>query len=285
MDSNLAKRLAFAAVAIPAALLVVWAGGWPLVALLATAAVLGLRELFVFAGLQQVRPLARTAYVSGALVPVLAYLAAGTGPTLVTAPVTLLALWLLLVMVVALVRRTPAERPLAAVAITAFGVAYAAGLPSFILAIRHAGHATFDWAGAWLVFTPLVIVWVGDTAAMFGGRAMKGPKLAPTVSPGKTWSGTVAGFLSAIGTAFLLDRFILDHYGVALAPWKVVVFGALVNVAGQVGDLAESLFKREVGVKDSSALIPGHGGVLDRLDALYFAIPVAAALYRWFGVA
>lgn len=282
--SNLARRLAFAVVAIPAALLIVWMGGWPLVLLLSVAGVLGLRELYGFAILQQIFPLTRTGYVSAALLPAIAYLSLTMLPGVATDASLWLALWLLTVMVIGLVARTPGDRPLAAVAITVFGVLYAGGLPTFILAVRHIGRPTWDWGGLWLVFTPLVITWIGDTAAMFGGKAMGGPKLAPRVSPGKTWSGTIAGFIAAIVTALLLDAFILRRFGVMWAPWKVVVFGAVISVVGQVGDLAESLFKREVGVKDSSALIPGHGGVLDRLDSLYFAIPAAAALYRWFGV-
>jgi phosphatidate cytidylyltransferase len=284
MASNLVQRLAVAVVAIPVVLAIVWAGGFPLVLLLAVAAVLGLRELYDFADRQQIHPLKRTGYVSAALLPLIAYVAIGVLPEIVPDPLTLLAIWLLAVMVIGLASRTAGDRPLAAVAITVFGVLYAAGLPAFIIGIRHGGRGSFDWAGAWLVFVPMGIVWIGDTVAMFGGRWLKGPKLAPTVSPGKTWSGTVAGFLSALASAWVLNALILSRFGIVLSWWRVLVFGALINIAGQVGDLTESLFKREVGVKDSSALIPGHGGVLDRLDALYFAVPVAAALYRWFGV-
>jgi phosphatidate cytidylyltransferase len=119
---------------------------------------------------------------------------------------------------------------------------------------------------------------------MFGGRAIGGPKLAPTVSPGKTRSGAIAGVVGAAVAAPLFVHFALRPAGIHLSLAQAVAFGVILSLVGQVGDLAESLLKREVGVKDSSALIPGHGGVLDRFDSLYFVVPVAAALYRLFGI-
>ncbi len=278
------KRLGFAAVAIPVALGLVWYGGWPLALLLSAAAVLASRELFAFARMQGIRPLERTAVVSGALLPLLTYAAIGYVPTLTYDLPFWAVAWFLVVLTILLVRRAPDERPLAAIGITVFAVLYTAVLPSFLVGIRHLSHPTRDWGGTWLVFTPLVVTWIGDTAAMFGGKWIGGPKLAPRVSPGKTRSGSAFGFVGAVAAAFAMDVVFLQRFGVALAPWKVAVFGVVISIVGQVGDLVESVFKREVGVKDSSALIPGHGGVLDRLDSLYFAIPAAAMLYRWFGI-
>ncbi len=119
---------------------------------------------------------------------------------------------------------------------------------------------------------------------MFGGRAMQGPKMAPTISPGKTWSGTVSGVIGALIVVPVWQVVALGPAGVAL-PWAVaLLIAGAAGVLGQLGDLAESLFKREAGVKDSSAIIPGHGGVLDRLDSLYVVLPVTALLYRAFGI-
>jgi phosphatidate cytidylyltransferase len=103
------------------------------------------------------------------------------------------------------------------------------------------------------------------------------------VSPGKTWSGTIAGFLAALVVAPAWTMLVFRPLNVEVSPWEALVIGAVIGLLGQVGDLAESLLKREAGLKDSSRLIPGHGGVLDRLDSLYFAIPLAALLYRVFG--
>jgi phosphatidate cytidylyltransferase len=194
------------------------------------------------------------------------------------------ALWLLLLLTWALAARTPTDRPLSAAAVTLLGVAYAGALPASLILIRHAVLPTRSWAGLWLVCFPLVVTWVCDTAAMFAGRSVGGPKLSPVVSPGKTRSGAVAGVMGALVVAPVFGGWIFPRAGVQLGLGKALAIAAVLSVAGQVGDLAESLFKREAGVKDSSQLLPGHGGILDRLDSLYFVMPVTAAMYRFFGV-
>ena len=284
MASNLTKRIAFAAIAIPAALGVVYWGGWALVLVVVIASVLGTRELLGFGVRLGVVPLDRTAMLSAAALPVLVYLALTSLPALVSDGWLLAGLWLVLLLTVALARRAPAQHPLAATALTAFAVLYPAGLASFLLNLRHLTYPQRSWAGAWLVFFPLVTTWVCDTAAMFAGKAIGGPRLWPAISPGKTWSGSIAGVIGAVATVPLLNWIVLERVGVALPLWRGLVFGLVLGLVGQVGDLAESLYKREVGVKDSSNLIPGHGGVLDRFDSLYFVLPVSAALYRLFGV-
>lgn len=286
MASNLARRIGFAIVAIPLALLVVWNGGWPLAFVVAIAAVLGVRELYALAAGQGTRALTRTGLISAAVIPLATYqaLSSPDSPAARGAPYWV-ALWLMATLSLALWRRPPGARPLASVAITILGVAYAAVLPSFLLGIRQLDRSPRSWQGAWLVFFPLVITWVCDTAAMFAGKLIGGPKLAPTVSPGKTWAGSLAGVAGGLLAVPVLNALVLDELGVALPPAQGLCFAFVLSVAGQVGDLVESLFKREAGVKDSSALIPGHGGVLDRLDSLYFVLPAAAAMYRLFGVA
>ena len=287
MDGNLVRRVGFATVAIPVALLVVWYGGLPLALLLVAAAGLGARELFDLAERGPVRPLRPLGIASAAAVPLL--VCAGLADpddavVLARAWPYAGALWLLAVLAWTLAVRSPTERPLEAAAVTVLGALYTGALPAFLLAIRHGGFGQRSWAGAWLVFFPLVVTWVVDTAAMFGGRAIGGPKLAPTVSPGKTRSGSVAGVIGGLVVAPLFGAAIFPRVGIAIPLWQLVAIAAVLGIVGQVGDLAESLFKREAGVKDSSHLIPGHGGVLDRLDSLYFVVPVAAAMYRIFGI-
>jgi phosphatidate cytidylyltransferase len=287
MDANLVRRVGFAVVAIPLALFIVWYGGLPLALLLALAGALATRELFDLAERGQVRPARVLGLASAAAVAPLTYatIAVEDMRRIVAEAWPYAAgLWLLAILVWGLLARGPDERPLEAVAVTVLAVAYTAGLPAFLLAIRHSGFDRRSWAGAWLVFYPLVVTWVVDTAAMFGGRAIGGPKLAPTVSPGKTRSGSVAGVLGGLAVAPLFAWVVFPRVGLSLPLWQLVAMAAVLGVIGQAGDLAESLFKREAGVKDSSHLIPGHGGVLDRLDSLYFVVPTAAALYRVFGI-
>ncbi|HYF39029.1 MAG TPA: phosphatidate cytidylyltransferase [Gemmatimonadales bacterium] len=287
MDANLVRRVGFALIAIPLALLLVWYGGLLLALLLAVAAVLGTRELFDLAARGDVRPLRVLGLVSAGLVPPIVYLA-------VTSPDAQswisewwpygAALWLILLLSATLALRSPVERPLSAAAISLLAVTYTGVLPAFLVLIRHANHPVRSWAGAWLVFYPLVVTWVCDTAAMFGGRAFKGPKLAPAVSPGKTRSGSIAGVLGGLLVAPIFAAAVFPRAGTEIRLGPLLVIAGVLSVVGQVGDLVESLFKREAGVKDSSALIPGHGGVLDRFDSLYFVIPTAAALYHAYGV-
>jgi phosphatidate cytidylyltransferase len=284
---NLVRRVGFAVVAIPVALLLVWYGGLPLAFLLAVAGALGTRELFDLAERGQVRPARAIGLASAAAVAPITYatLAAADVRSLVTAAWPYAAaLWLVVVFGWALLRRAPAERPLEAVAVTLFAVAYTAGLPAFLLAIRHSGFDRRSWAGTWLVFFPLVVTWVVDTAAMFGGRAIGGPKLAPGISPGKTRSGSLVGLVGGLVVAPVFAAAVFPAVGLDIPMWQLLAIAAVLGVIGQLGDLAESLVKREAGVKDSSHLIPGHGGVLDRLDSLYFVVPVAAAMYRAFGI-
>ena len=287
MASNDARRVAFAVVAIPLAFLLVWYGGLPLVVLTALAGTLGARELFALAERQQVRPAVLPGLVSAAALAPLTY-ATLVSPSAAEAAAAAwpyaAALWLIGLLTWALAARAPAERPLEAVGITLLAVAYTGALPVFLLVIRHAQLPVRSWAGAWLVFFPLIVTWVCDSAAMYGGRTFGGPKLSPIVSPGKTRSGALAGVVGALVVAPLFALLVFPRVGVEVSVWQLVAISGILSVVGQAGDLVESLFKRQAGVKDSSNLIPGHGGVLDRLDSLYFVIPVAALLYRAFGV-
>src|SRR5213593_4798407 len=180
--------------------------------------------------------------------------------------------------------RGPERHPLTALAVTSFGPLYASALLAFLVAIRHGPHADAHPRGSVaLAVMPLVITWACDTCAMAAGALVGGPKLAPVLSPRKTWAGAIGGVVGGLLAALAYGPLVLERVALRLELWQLVT--VVVAVAAQVGDIAESLFKREVGVKDSSSLIPGHGGVLDRLDSVYFVAPVAAALLRWFGLA
>ena len=284
-SKNLVQRIVVATIAIPLVAGVIWLGGWALAATLAVLGVLGTREVYDFARRQGVDPLERTGWLAAAAIPVLAYWAKGSEIHWAEPALYLAAVWLMAVMTIAMGRRGPTGRPLAAIAVTIFGAVYASGLLSFLIAIRHGGVAVIR-PGAYFLLSlfPLVITWICDTAAMAAGSALGGPKLAPILSPKKTYSGAVGGTLSGIITALALGKFVLNRQGWHFTDGQLLLFGLIVSIVGQTGDVAESLLKREVALKDSSSLIPGHGGVLDRLDSLYFVVPAAAGLYRMYGV-
>lgn len=279
------QRIAFAVVAIPLVVALIWWGGWPLAAVIALLGVLGAREVYGLARRQGVDPLDGMGIVAAAAIPLGSYWIEGADPRWISAWPFAAALWLLALLTAAMRARGPAGRPLAAVAVTVFGALYASALPSFVIAIRHGAHAGVkSWPLAVLVLLPFALTWICDTAAMAAGHAIGGPKLAPVLSPNKTWAGAIGGFAGAVVGAVLLGGWVLPRVGIALGTGQLLLVGAVVGVVGQVGDVAESLLKREAQVKDSSALIPGHGGVLDRLDSLYFVLPVSAGLFRLFGL-
>jgi phosphatidate cytidylyltransferase len=282
---NLVQRIAVAVVAIPLVVGIIWLGGWTLSAMLAVLGVLGAREIYDFGRRQGIEPLERTGWLAAGAIPLLAYWAKGSETHWAEPALYLGAVWLMFAMALAMWRRGPSGRPLTSVSITLFGCLYASGMLAFLIAIRHAsGAATRPLAYVLLTLFPLVITWICDTAAMAVGTAVGGPRLAPILSPKKTHAGAVGGTLGGVITALALGKFVLNRQGWSFSPGQLLLFGLAVSIVGQIGDVAESLFKREAGLKDSSTLIPGHGGVLDRLDSLYFVIPTAAGLYRMFGV-
>lgn len=126
-----------------------------------------------------------------------------------------------------------------------------------------------------LLFFALALNWAGDTCAYYVGRQFGRHKLAPEISPKKSWEGAAASVAGSV----IFGVLYLGYFLPLLAPWKVAVFAILGNVAGQFGDLAESAMKRGAGAKDSSHILPGHGGMLDRVDSSLFALPVIYVLY------
>ncbi len=151
------------------------------------------------------------------------------------------------------------------------GVLYVGGLFAFISLIRR-----LDQGVGW-IFLLLAASWLGDTGAYFAGRALGKRKLAPRLSPKKTWEGAIGGFFTSMAGAVLFGwLFGLDTSWLVLAA-----LGGLLDIFGVLGDLAESMLKRAFGVKDSGGILPGHGGILDRVDSVLFAGPVLYLVVSW----
>lgn len=183
--------------------------------------------------------------------------------------------------------RWPDGKPAYSVSATVAGVIYVAGGFSFAILLRELPLASpgLNWSGALLLIFPLVVIWMGDSAAYFAGSRWGRKKLLPMVSPGKTVVGGVAGLLASMISGGLFAALALAHFPeVSIAPLHAVLLAVPMALVAQVGDLAESLLKREAGAKDSGALLPGHGGVLDRFDAILLSLPLTFALLHIPGV-
>ncbi|MDR3533111.1 MAG: phosphatidate cytidylyltransferase [Rhodopila sp.] len=251
---DLRLRVLSAAVLAPLALGCIWLGG---VAFAGLVALITVGLAFEWLGLcgQRESPLAVLLFAALPLAVALTFLGSATGAIGLLAVATVAG--------TALTRGIGPARPLA------FGIPYL-GLGAVALVwLRQPPES-----GGVNVIVLLLVVWGSDIGAYLAGRAIGGPRLAPAISPGKTWSGAVGGLVAAaaVGSA---SAVILGH---GAAVWRPIAFAMLIGCISQAGDLFESLLKRHFGVKDSGALIPGHGGLLDRLDALLAAAPTGALL-------
>jgi phosphatidate cytidylyltransferase len=275
--SELALRVLFAAVAAPATIYIVRAGGAPLAILLSAAAAIGAWELFRLAKASGSEPLMWLGIPLSAMLPL--YVALEPRGTFELPP-ALLAAMLLLVLAAAIWLRGASGRPLEAVATTLLGIGYTGGLLSFAEGIRYHRYLASDAGGTALLLLPVLLTWVNDIGSYFSGRLFGRRKLLPSISPGKTVAGAVGGFVAGVAFCWIyVPRVLQPVARLGMTPRNLLVFAIVVCAVGQIGDLAESLLKREAGVKDSSGIFPGHGGMLDRIDSLLFVLPTAWALF------
>lgn len=276
MSPNLRKRLAVAGIGVPLCALVTYAGGAVFVTGLGAAAALGYREFAAMMRDTGTRVLAVPGAVAAFLFPFVVFAGGLEGGGFYAAGL------MLAFPALALATVDLSERPIRTAACTTFGVFYIGGLLALSVPLREGGlllpaggdASAGRMAGTLLFLFPIVITWLADTAAYVGGRALGKRPLAPRVSPNKTVAGAVCALLAGLATAVLYPRFLLPEIW-TLDLAFTLAFGLVVTGFAVVGDLAESALKRECGVKDSSGLLPGHGGVLDRLDSILWAVPAA----------
>jgi phosphatidate cytidylyltransferase len=270
--SELTRRVLFAVIAAPASIAIVYLGDWALAILLSVLAALAAWELFRIARETGAYPLDVAGIGLAALIPIAVH-AQRLG--VYTLSLTAIVAMVLVLFASTIWLRGPQGKPLSSVAITAFGVMYAS-LFSYIYTLRYHNYAVGAGAGTALVVLPVILTWSTDIGAYMFGRTFGRKKLIPSVSPGKTVEGAVGGLGVTIVICLLYVRFILMPYAqLGLTIQGAVLFAIVISVAAQTGDLAESLLKREAGIKDSSNIIPGHGGILDRFDSLLFVMPIA----------
>jgi phosphatidate cytidylyltransferase len=276
--SELGRRVAVAAVGIPAVLAALWFGGWALGGLIAVCAFLATLELYGLANAHGVQPFSMAGAVASGAIVLLA--TAHPSPVEAAAPVLAVLVAVALVALAASVwLRWPGGDPLASIAITLLGPVYVGCTLAFAVFLRSLPAVGF-------VLLPLVAVWIGDSAAYFAGRAWGKTKLFPAASPGKTVVGGIAGLIgSAIAGTAVAAIALARVPGVGVSALAGALIGAVIGLAAPIGDVAESVLKREAGVKDSGRILPGHGGMLDRVDSLLFAFPIAYGLLVLLGVA
>lgn len=294
------KRILTAAILIPLVLLAVFRA--PLWLFLLVTVVVALAAVFEYLGIAAsygFEPFRLLTYLYTAALFVVYYYAQGFGGAALLAGILLLFLCAPFLLMTAAMGREDLKAAMPGVAMSYLALPYI-GLPLLLMAMLR------DSARGWVyvVFTFLA-VWVGDTAAMYVGKSMGRHKLAPQISPGKTIEGTVASLFFAVGVCCLFAHFVpeiaatlgkahllpgpqesllIDAPPYGRAPlWLAAVLAVIINIAAQIGDLLESALKRGAGVKDSGTLLPGHGGILDRIDALLLALPVAFVLFLAFG--
>jgi phosphatidate cytidylyltransferase len=276
-------------VAAPVALYIVVTGGAALAALLAIASAIGAWEYFRIARSSGQTPMEDIGIACAGIIPLVVH-ARFLGVQVPAIPIA--AVVFLTILGLAIWRRGVEGRPLGAAAVTVTGAIYTGGMLSFGYALRYHPYGFADAkvgrftisSGALLLMLPMLVTWASDTGAYAVGRMIGRRKLIPKVSPGKTVEGAIGGIVASVLVAWAFGDLVLRdmaQLGFKWFPWGIVVFGVAISIAAQIGDLFESLIKREAGMKDSSRILPGHGGILDRLDSMFFVLPVSFLFMQW----
>jgi phosphatidate cytidylyltransferase len=295
---NLLKRVLTAVILIPITLVIVLRAPVPvLVAVAALVALLAIDELLKLAKGYGIEPLQwGTLFFVGVFFLLLATSSAETKPLLLTASflygmgfAATIAPFIFLLLAI---RRNDLRGALPSALLSVFAFAYIALPIGMLVELRQ------RWSGAFLLLYLLLVVWAGDIFAYFVGRSLGRTFMAPRISPRKTWEGALASLVASLIVGVLLlnyslpissalfDAHLITRVGGNFSLEKPplgtsLLLAAAINVAAQLGDLVESLIKRGAGVKDSGSILPGHGGMLDRVDALLFAAPVLWYYAAW----
>ncbi|MGH9698998.1 MAG: phosphatidate cytidylyltransferase [Candidatus Acidiferrales bacterium] len=276
-------RILTAVILIPAIVAVVWYGPYALVAALAAVvAILALRELFALGDRHGLRGFRKWTCFCAALMFYAQYsiglaekhtlegglmLVRSSGSAFLTVEMVILIFFFGCVGI-GIATRRPLPEILPAIAISAAGLHFIVFPFSFVVRINE-----IEPHGRALLLFTLALVWAGDSAAYFVGKSLGRIPMAPALSPKKTWEGAFANLIASLIVGYFFARWL------QIDLLTMLIITAFANIAGQMGDLIESAYKRGAAVKDSGSILPGHGGMLDRVDALILAVPVVWALY------
>jgi len=259
-------RLLSAGVGLPLILASVWMGTFWLLLLVNVVALVGYREFYHLAERTGVKPLPLWGFVMTQAFVTDGYFSGDHLEWILSAVVFVPALRIIL-------RPTSRSQAIVWWGVDLVGPLYV-GFPMGLALMLRATEQGREW----LLFT-LMIVFITDTGAFLIGRVFGRHRLAPRISPRKTWEGAIGGFLCALWATVIFIQF----YSFPVGMWRSLLLSGSISVAGQIGDLTESMLKRTAKVKESSRMIPGHGGVLDRIDSVVFAIVVMYYAARWMG--
>ncbi|HEX6817874.1 MAG TPA: phosphatidate cytidylyltransferase [Ktedonobacterales bacterium] len=274
---SLSQRTLSAALLIPVVIALVWFGGWVAFGGAVLALGIGLWELRRMFAAKGWRPLLVLTFVSGLVFSVVAVLWHEHDDLASLVLTTLLAISGLMTLSFAwlILTRKTVEGALTDWALTVGSAIYLAWPVAFFLLLRGNHVGAKDAGFGWLL-AMFFMVWANDTFALLTGHYLGKHKLSPVISPGKTWEGFYGGAFFTVCAALVFLLLVPHVFGIPLhvAWYHAVILGVLVAIAATIGDLAESLLKRTTGVKDSGAIVPGHGGILDRMDSLLFVVLV-----------
>jgi phosphatidate cytidylyltransferase len=270
---SLLKRLVASAIFLPCLIVITRRGGFYYVILIDIMILVGLWEFYRMMEAKGLRPYKLIGILSGIALSWYIYFHQGIYANF------FLSVVFMGVMSLELARR---ERRFATyhISVTIFGVFYVAWLGSHLILLRELPHLRgLDYSlGFSYVMVLFVMTWSYDTGAYVVGRLFGKHKIVPSISPGKTLEGLLGGLIFSV-VGILIARIIIAGY---LNPLQAVVLAIISSLVGQVGDLVESMIKRDARIKDSSTTIPGHGGVLDRFDSLLFTSPLIYYIFRYF---
>ncbi len=277
--NELAKRVSVALIGIPFALFAIWSGGLIFLISIMLISSLVLWEYYTISESKAFQPNKIAGIILGV---VLQFLIFWKFESINQYLLPLLMVYILIVMMLELFSHK--ANPLVNIAVTITGNLYISMMLGSLIAIREfprlfthnqifaklRNGIDIDNSFAYLVIALFVTVWICDSAAYFIGKALGKHKLYPKVSPKKSWEGAIAGFIASIITFTLIISFFIDSFPLIHS----IIIGLLIGIFGQIGDLVESLLKRDAGIKDSSTILPGHGGFLDRFDSIIFVAPI-----------
>lgn len=274
LAAGILPRLAVTVLGVPCLYVITLRGGLLFAVLVALLILLGLREFYALMRSKGYEPFAALGYFCALAISGYAWRQGVAVPLILTAS-------LMAIMVRELMRRDMSH-PLVHIGVTLFGIMYVGWLGGHLVMLRElpGSQGAESVLGAQMVFYTALVTWATDTGAYLAGVAFGRRPLLPRVSPKKTVEGAVGGLLGAMLVGWLCAK----GFAVFMTPLAGALLGLVVGLSAQLGDLVESLLKRDAGTKDSAELIPGHGGILDRFDSLLFTVPVTYYYFRLFVV-